>query len=391
VYVVPVPTGSKFVLGSALSDYLLPDRSTQLSQTPTVITFALIEGSGEQVCLKMLRMWEDALYDLKDRAKRTSALLEGLRFNSKFAPHVYLGLLPLNEEEVHSGIQVEQRERIISNPREDDLQDVEYALVMERLDENSRLDRQLRQDQRLRSAVGMEFLAKAIGWMHHQLESAPDDFATFQAITSKLEFNLNMFEQYLGESMLDEMRRAVYEEVSTAVKKALEAHKDLFHERWKAGKIKRCHGDLKSTNLWLCAKRELAGFAPPEFDGRQLFALDGIDFRADFYFIDTLSDIAMMAVDLEVCLTMQVAGVGEQVDGVAMARHFLDTYLQEMGESRQEVQALLEYYMTEKALVCSYISISKGYAGSLDLAYRYLDIARVHAKWLAVLSGLLPD
>lgn len=370
-----------------MSDHLLPDRSHQPPQTPTVITFARLEDTGERVCLKMLREWENALYDLKDRTKRTAALLEGLRFNRTFAPRVYLGLLPVTEVVVDAGIPIVRRERIITHPDKDDLEDVEYALAMERLDASWRLDEQLHQDQRLRSVTGMEFLARAIAWMHCQLEPAPPDYATFPALTKKLEFNLDTFEEYLGERTLDESHRAAYKELCVSARGALRRYEHLFTARWETGKIKRCHGDLKSTNLWLCPRRELEGFAPPGFDGRQILALDGIDFREDFCYIDTLSDIAMLAVDIEMRLAGQAAGVDETLDGGVMAWHFLDTYLQEMGEGKQEVQALLEYYMTEKALVCSYIGISKRYEDFLVLAYKYLDIAYAHAKRL----DTLPD
>ena len=147
-----------------------------------------------------------------------------------------------------------------------------------------------------------------------------------------------------------------------------------FNKRYREGHIKRCHGDLKAANLWVC---------PPDNDSQaqeRLIPLDCVDFNPEFCNIDTLSDVAMLAIDLEMRLGNPVGNGNEKLSGQQLARHFLHTYLKASGES-ETVWPLLEYYMTEKAMVCAYMSVQ--YDGLPTLGEKYLEVVLTHAKELA--------
>src|SRR5260370_41514472 len=117
---------------------------------------------------------------------------------------------------------------------------------------------------------------------------------------------------------------------------------------------KRCHGDLKATNLWVRPKSSLGGLKK---NGQELIALDCVDFNPDFCHIDTLSDVAMLAIDIEMHLTSKTDNSINARFGQKLAEHFLYTYLEEAKERSEAVWPLLEYYMTEKSMVCAYVSI----------------------------------
>jgi len=63
----------------------------------------------------------------------------------------------------------------------------------------------------------------------------------------------------------------------------------------------------------------------------------------------------------------------------------LHSYLSEMQEDRESVEPLLEYYLTEKAIVCSYVSILFDNQQH-ELGEKYLQIAYSHARRLQKLS-----
>ena len=109
-------------------------------------------------------------------------------------------------------------------------------------------------------------------------------------------------------------------------------------------------------------------------------ALDCIDFNPEFCHIDTLSDVAMLVVDIEVHSTNWTVMHKNMKYGQSFANYFLDCYLREMKESSMDAWPLLRYYMTEKAMVCAYVSIL--YDRQPELGERYLDIARSHALQL---------
>lgn len=111
----------------------------------------------------------------------------------------------------------------------------------------------------------------------------------------------------------------------------------------------------------------------------QLFLLDCVDFNPNFCHIDTLSDIAMMAVDLEMYLTHLSNNLEAKENGEELVRHFLNTYRHNAGESA-EVWPLLEYYIIEKAMVCVYNCII--FENKPSLGEHYLDVVINHTKRL---------
>jgi len=160
--------------------------------------------------------------------------------------------------------------------------------------------------------------------------------------------------------------------------RACEDYTELFTQRYQNSHIKRCHGDLKATNLWVRPAKTLF-FGLKKYP-QQLLALDCIDFNPEFCHIDTLSDVAMLAVDIEMHFTNWTGAYKDLEYAQNFANVFLDRYLREIQEYSMDAWPLLRYYMTEKAMVCAYVSIL--YDGQPELGERYLDIAYVHAQQL---------
>ncbi len=86
------------------------------------------------------------------------------------------------------------------------------------------------------------------------------------------------------------------------------------------------------------------------------------------------------AIDLEMHLS---DGLDQNIEthcGQILAKHFLLTYLLAVQENSEVAWPLLEYYMTEKAMVCAYVSIL--YDMLPDQGEKYLNIALSHAQKL---------
>ena len=116
---------------------------------------------------------------------------------------------------------------------------------------------------------------------------------------------------------------------------------------------------------------------------RQVFAIDCIDFNPEFCHIDTLSDIAMLVIDLELLLLtdwLKDTSSSNERDGESLIRYFLDFYLHEMKEDREKWNPLLEFYMTEKSMVCAYVSIL--FDERPLIGKKYLEVAFNHARRL---------
>ena len=350
----------------------------------TRIMFVSNEQSEAQICLKKWKAIKDDLYNAEDTEQHLTYLLQGWKYNNFAAPGVHLGLAPikfLGKNKVQLG-------PLIRKPTGDNVQpDMEYVLVMKRLDEDWQLDKQLTGD-KFGTPQGMKFLAKKIARLHkkfariyRKLNSSPGNFGTYEALSTKLELNETCFNRALDDLKEGGQNVEEYREFMVVLKRGLTTYVDLFQQRFAQGHIIRCHGDLKSTNLWVY---------PSSFLGikfRRLLALDCVDFRDDFSHIDTLSDVAMLVVDIEKHLLSWVEANDDRAAKLEIAKLFLATYLRAMCEDQQKMQPLLEYYMLEKAIVHAFMSIlyAKNYSQGLqylDQGLQYLDIARIHADLL---------
>jgi len=339
-------------------------------------------------------MWlecENGVYNTGDLVRRTKYLLEGLQFNRRFAPDIYLGIVPIviDKEAKRNVIECGPLIREPGNVTLD--YDAPYALVMKRLDEQWRLDHQLFADG-LGNEQGMRFLAHEIAHMHRQFAVSPIDMGTPKRLSTKLQFNLQRFHEALDRMCKDqthfEFRKRVgdggmhwlnsFDWLLEQVGKIQQPNYESFEQRHHNKHIRRCHGDLKTTNLWIYQASNSR--SQSQLTDRRFVALDCVDFKPEFCHIDTLSDIAMLAIDLEMRLTSWSSDSQDQKRGKRLTKLFLNTYLHEIGE-KETARLLLEYYLTEKAMVCMYMSIL--YDNLPSLGEKYLNVVLTHSQRLA--------
>jgi len=353
---------------------------TEIFSPATHVMIAHNTQTNQPACLKMWLPCDNGVYYTTDLKKCNDYFMEGLNFNRRFAPHIYKGLARFIERndvkrEVKFG-------RLITKPRRHQLKDdCQYALIMNRLDESARLDYHL-DHSRIGNARGMEFLAEAIADMHKCLDQSPTNMGTPISLSEKLHFNRQKFMEALQIVRKKKEfaafkrrigRKGLLRLTSTgeSLERLAEIYKNLFEHRHQAKKIYRCHGDLKATNLWL--------YRTPDSMQDQLLCLDCVDFQPKFCHIDALSDVAMIAIDLEMYFAHPLDSSKSRPESYKLVQYFLYTYLHFANES-EAVWPLLEYYLTEKAMVCAYTCIL--FEEQPLLGEHYLDVVLAHAKKL---------
>src|SRR5579859_1901186 len=372
----------------------LPYKIKESFKTPvTEIFFTRSKRTMQQICLKKWPRSTDIL--LVDEARRAENLIEGLVFNRKVARGVYLGiasLLILNDKRQII------RGPLIREPREQDLEDLKgeanYAIVMKRLKDSQRLDLYLQQAQEMKARNRrdflqkcMQFLASQVATMHKTLAKSTHEMGKPEHLASKLDMNIHLFEETLN--WLEVSKKSGWEqagtnyellekckEIAQQMKEACSACSLDFKDRYKHGHVMRCHGDLKTVNLWVQPTFPLS----PHNFSRSLLALDCIDFNPLLCHIDTLSDVAMLAIDLETRLKKDLTGIQATAGEKELVEVFLNKYLEEMKESRAKVKVLLEYYMTEKAMACAHAFFL--YYEEPEIGEVYLEVALRHAQEL---------
>jgi aminoglycoside phosphotransferase family enzyme len=346
-----------------------------------------IEDKGHKFCVKMFRPLNNDLYRTNDQFLRAMYLLEGFNFNSQHAPKVYVGLgqiqLVLQDREDEDTASALTLSEILTNPQKGDIkQGKEYALVMKRLDDKWQLNKLLLTT--LANKKGVEILAHQTALMHQRLSQDPQVLAKayqrgdIEKLREKLELNRNLFLEALAILSLSEEEKKRYNAIPDILFLAYKNYRGDFLQRENNQHIKHCHGDLKATNLWLYPKRD--DKTDLLSDETILLALDCIDFMPEFCCIDTLSDVAMLAIDIGFYINNDIERAENGFSEKTLATHFLEIYLQHTQDLQPNVWHLLKYYMLEKAMIGTYGSILK--YGDLEGGKRYLYLANKYATSL---------
>lgn len=231
---------------------------------------------------------------------------EEVRLNRRLAPGVYLGVVPV------AG--TPERPRMNgAGPA------LDYAVKMRQFPEDMLLDRvEARGELTARHIAAM---AREIAAFHGGCARAQQGmaFGSPEHIRRPMEQNFEQIGPLLADaqdiSRLEQLRRWSAESFTRL--------RPLLEERRRAGFVRECHGDLHLGNLFL--------------EGEEIRVFDCIEFNPDFRWIDVMSEVAFLVMDLY------------HRDHPDLARRFLNAYL-ELGGDYEGVE-LLRFYLVYRALV----------------------------------------
>ncbi len=289
---------------------------------------------GEYV-YKIKKPLDLGFLDFSTLEKRRRCCEEELRLNSRLAPELYL-----------------QTVAIRGSPRKPCLEGagepIEYAVKMRRFKQRALLSHTPPDRDELSA------LARQIASFHQAIPPAPADspWGTAERVLQPMEDNFRLIRE-LKHPLLEIER---LDSLQSWTENSLHAVSATLEERRAAGMIRECHGDLHLNNI-------------TRFEGR-LMPFDGIEFNPALRWIDTLSDLAFLLMDL------QHRGMGKA------ANQLLNEYLQLTGDYAG--LSLLPFYLLYRAMVrakvCA-IRLSQSdierqeAAQQLDEYRRYLNLA----------------
>jgi aminoglycoside phosphotransferase family enzyme len=396
-----LPSGPSSIDPLALTRHCYEIKDTRLSEC-ALILFARDTTESKRVVMKLLRDYADTRYSLNTLERRQQCQLEALERNKVFTPDVYQGLVRADYFDLPQGnFPVSE---IIKNPMSADISHLdlhngyiyaspiiekptaetldpgaEYALVMNELPQNRRLDHLLLQESKL-SLQHIRLLTRHIAHVHKLLD--PTTFSedglqwgSYEQLRKKLMHNFGLLDLVLTTNghcragNRSEETLAQLQETLGRLKKVLiwtfmqSCYYDYFEQRVKEQCIKRCHGDLKSPNIWILPSDQEDG----EKDAVKI--LDAIDFNLTYSTIDTLSDFAMLVVDVQA-----------RTGSALLANEMIEYYLSLTEQESEVAKSVLDYYLVEKAIVGAAISIV--YDDAQDLGLSLLQIAEMRLNCL---------
>lgn len=303
----------------------------------THISYILLTGPYAYKFKKPLNL---GFLDFSTLEKRKFYCEEEIRLNSRLAPGIYLEVITVTGDERHP--QFGGPGTIL-----------EYAVKMVQFCAADELEKVV-QEGRLEPRH-IDLLADSIAAFHQQIVGTDADarYGTPEIIRRYTMENFDHIRPAVTNEGEYRNRLDQLEQWTVAELDRLDA---VFRERRQQGFVRECHGDLHVGNIAL-------------HEGRPVI-FDCIEFNPELHWIDTMSEIAFLIMDLD------ARGRGE------LGWRFLNSYLEHSGDYSGLV--LLRFYLVYRALVRCKVACIRLHqpdlsrpGGVLELQHehRYLDLA----------------
>jgi aminoglycoside phosphotransferase family enzyme/gluconate kinase len=299
-----------------------PHPVSSIREIQTHISTVLLTGDYAYKIKKPLDLGFLNFASLADRKRFCE---EELRLNRRLAPQLYLDVVAFTGSP--------------DKPRFDgDDAPFEYAVKMRQFDQDGLLDRVLARGE---LTLGhMDEIADRVTRFHAEAAIADDSmpFGTAEAVYAPMAQN---FEQ-LAPLITDPEQKAQLERLEAWTAARYEELRPLLAARKQEGHIRECHGDMHLGNM--------------AFVDGDIAIFDGIEFNDYFRWIDVMSEIAFLVMDLD------------DREAHAHARHVLNRYLERSGD--YEGLRLLRFYQVYRAMVRAKVSSIRLSQGGLANAER---------------------
>jgi aminoglycoside phosphotransferase family enzyme/predicted kinase len=312
------PAAASPMIAALLRPDAYPHPTDNIEFLETHISWVFLAGS---YAYKIKKPVDLGFLDFTTLEKRRYFCNEELRLNRRFAPELYLDVVELRGS--------------LEAPRFGGSGPVlEYALRMRRFPQEALASRMLA-DGRLTHDM-LDRLAARLAAFHTGLPAVPAElpYATTQVVLRDVCQN---FEQIAAMLPSDRCRDGL-DTLRDWTEREFMLRYSEIHERREAGMVRECHGDLHLRNI-------------VEIDG-ELVPFDCIEFNADFRWIDMMSEVAFLFMDL----------LDRAAD--ALAWRFLNAYLEASGG--YSGLSVLRFYIVYRAMVRAKVHLMRACEKNLD-------------------------
>ncbi|HLE74702.1 MAG TPA: phosphotransferase [Candidatus Bathyarchaeia archaeon] len=242
--------------------------------------------------------------DFTTLEKRRFFCEKELELNRRLCGDMYLEIVPINKADA---IKIKGEGET-----------VEYAVKMKRMPQERMMSRLLEEnkvDDKL-----IDIIAKVIADFHSKAETNRriSEFGSLATIETNWKENFDQTEEFVGKTLSAEDFKLIYERIRDFMKRNV----SLFEKRMAEGRIRNCHGDIHSGNIFVTDR---------------IYIFDAIEFNDRFRYSDVAADVAFLAMDLD---------FRERPD---LSKFFIERYIKYSGD--QELTKLLPFYKCYRAYV----------------------------------------
>jgi hypothetical protein len=219
---------------------------------------------------------------------------------------------------------------------------VEYAVKMVELPQESRMDHLLEKD-RVRK-THLRAIARILADFHGRTGPAPKKYGSLDTIKD------NFAPAFEAKKIMAKFFPAdKVDAVKSRAHRFMEGNNDLFRKRVSQKKIRNCHGDVRTKNIFI-------------HEG-QIYLFDAIEFSDKISSCDVAAEVAFLTMDLEF--------YGRQ----DLGQVFLDRYISDTRD--RDIEALIDFYL----LAQDEVSEAKKNTAA-EHCRKYLDLAHRFAEKL---------
>ena len=327
-----------------------PVQSIRLVETH--ISWVLLTGAYVYKIKKPVNL---GFLDFSTLEKRRFYCEEELRLNRRLAESLYLDVTPIAGSPAHP---------VLNGLSET----IEYAVRMVQFPEDMRLDRMLARGEL--EKMHIDSLAQELADFHGRVRVAGDNtpFGNPEHVYEPVKENFDQIRP-----RIEARDRLQLQRLETWSEQSFTGLRQIFEDRKRQGFIRECHGDAHLANMVWLEKR--------------VVLFDCLEFNENLRWIDTMSEVAFLAMDLD------------DRGHPALARRALNVYLEHTGDYAG--LALFRFYQVYRALVRAKVAcirlgqrglseeerrrVREEYLGYVNLAERYTQ-ARPTA--LVIMHGL---
>jgi hypothetical protein len=298
-----MPFASEELLEAMQKPETYDEPAGEIRMVQTHISWVFLTGN---FAYKIKKPVDFGFLDFTTLEKRKRLCKRELEINRMFSPEIYLAVLPLN---------IFRQNIKLNGPGET----IEYAIKMRQLPQEKLMNTLLD-----RNEVGTDIIGKIVDkiidfYSKTQTYRLPGSTGSLDTVRFNWKENFRQVEPFIGKTI----DQKTFDEIKTKVTNFMDKNKDVFDKRLREGRVKWCHGDLHSGNIFVV-------------EGK-VYIFDAIEFNERFACSDVANDIAFLSMDLDFR------------HRTYLSDFLVKKYMEKSGDG--EVMKLLDFYKCYRAYV----------------------------------------
>jgi aminoglycoside phosphotransferase family enzyme len=251
------------ILDAMLNPQTYPETTGKIDLIQTHISFVFLT---EKYVYKVKKPVNFGFLDFSSLDKRRMYCEKELQLNRRLCPDIYLEVVPINKS---NGLKIKGAGET-----------VEYALKMKRLPQECIMTLLLQEGKVDKKVI--DEIAAIVAKFHSEAQTNAEitEIGGNKAVKFNWDENFAQTTKYIGQTL----SKADFDFMQTNINNFITKNKALFEARMEDKRVRDCHGDLHSGNIFITPK---------------ICIFDAFEFHDRFRYSDVAADVAFLAMDLD--------------------------------------------------------------------------------------------